>query len=1061
MMPTHHDTNPGDHKSDLIGRFAQHKVAANLLMLIMLLAGFVSLLKLNTQFLPNFEPDFITVRVVWPGAPAEDVAKSIVTPLEQELRNLDHVKEMSSTSSRSSAVIVLEYDEGSNMGLALDQVKEFVDAVRNLPSDAETPVISKVSLNEEVATLILSSDGSLEELRPLAFSFERQLLDRGVAKVKFTGLPEQEIAIQVSTDQINNLKLSLPQIGQHIRNSSQDIPAGTSGKNEVAKELRSTEQRRDEEGFKELAIINKETGTRLQLADIAEVERRHKDNQVEVFYKDRPAVLMSVLRTQATDTLVAAETLNNWLDEARPSLPPSVSLDTYNQRYELIEDRINLLISNGIGGLILVVGILFIFLNGRVAFWVAIGIPVSFMGTLAVMYLVGGSINMVSMFALIMALGIIVDDAIVVGEDALTHYARGDNPLRAAEGGARRMFVPVMSSSLTTVSAFLPLMMISGIIGNILFDIPLVIICVIIASLIESFLILPGHLHHSFQKKFKAVKPGSYRDKLDKGFNHFRDNIFRPMAEKSIRNRGATLMLAFGILAVSITLIISGRIQTDFFPQPESHILLGNVKFASGTPPEVVKNFGIVMEHALHAADKEFVEQGKTGDYSSLVIHSVLRINQASFNGGQNFTTGEQYASVHVELLTPDERSIRNPEFIKSWTKHIKQPDGVEQFSISSPRGGPPGKDIDIFLTGQSPTVLKQAGEALAEKLKTYVGVRDIQDDLPFGKNQYLYSLTPLGESLGLTVSDIGSQLRAAFDGQLLQVFYDENEEIEVRIILPDAQRNYTRTLDNFPIITSSGEMVQLSNVVTLKDQQGLDLVRHTEGKLGLHITASVNTEENNANEVIAELNEQFLSELSSEYGINIELKGRAEEQAQTGKDMGLGAMIGFTLIYIILAWVFGSYSWPIAVLIAIPLGISGAILGHWLLGLDLTMLSWFGFFGLSGIVINDAIILVTFYRELRQQGQPAKQAIVDASCQRLRAVLLTSLTTIAGLLPLLFETSLQAQFLIPMAVSISFGLAYATVLILFVIPAILSIIEEHADKKAKRKEDKLLGKTA
>ena len=1061
MMPTHHDTNPGDHKSDLIGRFAQHKVAANLLMLIMLLAGFVSLLKLNTQFLPNFEPDFITVRVVWPGAPAEDVAKSIVTPLEQELRNLDHVKEMSSTSSRSSAVIILEYDEGSDMGLALDQVKEFVDSVRNLPSDAETPVISKVSLNEEVATLILSSTGTLEELRPLAFRFERELLDRGVAKVKFTGLPEQEIAIQVSTDQINSLKLSLPQIGQQIRNSSQDIPAGTSGKNEVAKELRSTEQRRDEEGFQELAIINKENGTRLQLSDIADVERRHKDNQVEVYYKDRPAVLMSVLRTQATDTLEAAETLNDWLTATQPSLPPSVSLDTYDQRYGLIEDRINLLISNGIGGLILVVAILFIFLNGRVAFWVAIGIPVSFMGTLAVMNLLGGSINMVSMFALIMALGIIVDDAIVVGEDALTHYAKGENPLRAAEGGARRMFVPVMSSSLTTVAAFLPLMLISGIIGNILFDIPLVIICVIIASLIESFLILPGHLHHSFQKKFKAVEPGSYRDKLDKGFNHFRDNIFRPMAERSIRNRGATLMLAFGILAVSITLIISGRVQTDFFPQPESHILLGNVKFASGTPPEVVKDFGIAMEHALHAADQELVSQGETGDYDSLVVHSVLRINQASFDGGKNFTTGEQYASVHVELLTPDERSVRNPEFIKRWSKHIQQPDGVEQFSISSPRGGPPGKDIDIFLTGQPPATLKRAGEALADKLKTYVGVRDIQDDLPFGKNQYLYSLTPLGESLGLTVSDIGSQLRAAFDGQLLQVFYDENEEVEVRILLPDEQRNYTRTLDNFPIITSSGAMVQLSNVVTLKDQKGLDLVRHTEGKLGLHITAAVNTEENNANEVIAELNEQFLSDLSSEYGINIELKGRAEEQAQTGKDMGLGAMVGFTLIYIILAWVFGSYSWPVAVLIAIPLGISGAILGHWLLDLNLTMLSWFGFFGLSGIVINDAIILVTFYRELRQQGHPAKQAIVDASCQRLRAVMLTSLTTIAGLLPLLFETSLQAQFLIPMAVSISFGLAYATVLILFVIPALLSLIEEHTEKKVERKLARLEAKQA
>jgi multidrug efflux pump subunit AcrB len=1060
MQLPKHDSVSSDHKQDILGRFAQHKVAANLLMLIMLLAGAISLIKLNTQFLPNFEPDYITARVAWPGATAEDVAKSIVTPLEQELRNLDYVKEMTSTSYRGMGVIVLEYDEGTDMGLALDQVKEFVDLVRNLPSDSETPEISKVSLNEDVATLILSSTASLEELRPLAYQFERELLDRGVSKVSFIGLPEQEIAIQVDVEQINNLNLSLPQIGQYIRNASQDIPAGTSGKDELAKELRSTEQRRSEEGFKELAILTTKTGTRLRLDDIAQVEKRNKSNQVEVFYQDKPAILLRVLRTQSSDTLKAAKTLNNWLEETKPLLPPSVQVDAYNEAYVLIEDRINLLIKNGLGGLILVVSILFIFLNGRVAFWVAIGIPVSFMGTLAVLYLLGGSINMVSMFALIMALGIIVDDAIVVGEDALTHYNNGDDPLRAAEGGARRMFVPVLSSSLTTISAFLPLMLISGIIGNILFDIPLVIICVIIASVIECFFILPGHLNHSFRKTFKATKPGSYRDKLDKGFNHFRDNIFRPLAEKSIESRGVILVLSLAILAISISLISAGRIQSDFFPQPESHIILGNVKFASGTPPEKVRQFALHMEKALHKADETFRESGLIDEESSLVVHSVLRINQASFDGGQNMSSGEQYASVHVELLTPDARDIRNPEFIAAWKEQIINPDGIEQFSISSPRGGPPGKDIDIFLTGQSPSVLKKAGEVIATKLKSYVGVRDIQDDLPFGKNQYLYSLTPLGESLGLTVSDVGAQLRAAFDGQLLQVFYDANEEIEVRILLPDAERNYARTLDNFPIITASGQMVQLSNAVKLTDRKGLDLVRHTEGTLGLHITASVNSEENNANVIVAELSETFLPDLSTEFGLKIDLKGRAEEQAQTGKDMMLGASIGFTLIYIILAWVFGSYSWPFAVLLAIPLGVSGAILGHWLLGLDLTMLSWFGFFGLSGIVINDAIILVTFYRELREQGMPIKQAIIEASCQRLRAVLLTSLTTIAGLLPLLFETSLQAQFLIPMAVSISFGLAYATILILFVIPALISIIEERKEKKEaksqKRSEQKI-----
>lgn len=1041
----------GKHREDLLGRFAKHRVAANLLMLIMLIAGAVSLTKLNTQFLPTFEPDYITVRVIWPGASAEDVARSIVTPLEQELRSLDYVKEMKSTSYQSSAVISLEYDEGTDMGLALDQVKEHVSLVRNLPSDSEEPEISKVVLNEDVATLILSADAPLSELRNIAYDFERDLLARGISKVDLIGVPEQEIAIQVSTLDLDRLGESMPALGQAIVSSSQDIPAGTSAKDELARELRSVEQRRDADGFKNLTILTARSGENLRLGDFATIERRNKEKQVEVFYKDRPAVLMRILRTPSSDTLKAAEIFNIWLDEVRETLPPTMHLDSYNEAYVLIEDRINLLIKNGLGGLVLVVAILFILLNGRVAFWVTIGIPVSFAGTLAVMYALGGTINMVSMFALIMALGIIVDDAIVVGEDALTHFQRGEGALQAAEGGARRMFVPVMSSSLTTISAFLPLMIISGIIGNILFAIPLVIICVILASLVECFLIMPGHLHHSLKKMGHNAKESRFRQSVDRRFNAFRDGPFRTLSEKAMLNRGTTLTLAIAVFFISIVLIISGRIQFEFFPQPENQVLFGNVKFASGTPPSEVRAFAQEMENALWRANDNLLEKYQRED--DLIVHAVLRVNQATLDGGQNYQQGEQYASLHVETVTPDAREVRNPELISAWRAELRIPDGVEQLSITSPRGGPPGKDIDIFLTGQGSEVLKAASEDLQEKLKGYVGVNDIQDDIPYGKSQFLYALTPQGEALGLTVSDIGRQLRAGFDGQLLQVFYDENEEVEVRIILPDEERNASRTLNSFPIVTKQGVTVRLDNVVTLESRKGLELVRHTDGKFGLRVTAGVDSSQNNANVVLEDISEAYLPELAARYGLNYELKGRAEEQRKTGSEMMLGASIGFTLIYIILAWVFGSYSWPLAVILAIPLGISGAILGHWVLGLNLTMLSWFGFFGLSGIVINDAIILVTFYRELREQGQEIHEAIVNATCLRLRAVLLTSLTTIAGLLPLLFETSLQAQFLIPMAVSISFGLAYATLLILFVIPALVSKIEEMRESRAKKRE--------
>ncbi len=1035
----------GKHQSDLIGRFAQHKVAANLLMLIMMMAGAIGLLKLNTQFLPNFALDFITVRVIWPGAGAEDIASSITTPLEQELRDLDFVKEMRSTSTRGVSSIVLEYEEDSDMSLALDQVKERVSMVRNLPSESEDPQISKVTRYEDVSQLVVTSTESLFELRTLVREFERELLDRGIAKIEFIGLPEEEIAIQVPSSQLHALKRTLPEIGTLISNQSQDIPAGTTGRMESERELRSLQKQKDEDGFRRLAILTTAEGQQLHLGDIAKVEKRPQDQSVEVYYKGEPAILMRLQRTENADTLKMANVFNTWLADTRPTLPPSVQLHPVSEAYVLIEDRINLLLKNGLGGLVLVVGILFIFLNGRVAFWVAWGIPVSFLGTLAVLYLAGGSINMVSLFALIMALGIIVDDAIVVGEDALTHYRSGENSLRAAEGGARRMLVPVMSSSLTTIAAFLPLMIVGGIIGNILSAIPMVIICVIIASLAESFLVLPGHLRHSFHKNHHKA-PAPTREKLERGFDYFRDRHYRPVVTAALKNRAYTLISVLCLFAVAISLLASGRLQFTFFPTPENTFIIGSVKFAAGTPAEKVERYAIQMEQALWQTNEELMESDE-----DLVLHSLVRINAGSFDGGQNFQKGDQYATVQAELSSPDQRDIRNTELIQVWQSKLPSIDGIEQISVTSPRGGPPGKDIDIFLRNGTPERLKAAAEEITEALRGFDGVSNIQDDLPYGKQQFIYKLTPTGQALGLSVADVGRQLRAAFDGQLLQIIHENEDETEVRIVLPDAERDHQRALNSFPIITPQRQVVLLENVIELESRRGLELLRHTDGKLGIHVTGEVDASVTNTNTVISQLDADIIPQIANDYGLSYEFKGKAEEQRETGTDMMFGAVIGITLIYLILAWVFGSYFWPLAVMAAIPFGLTGAIIGHWLMGLDLTILSLFGFFGLSGIVVNDSIILVTFYQDLREKGLSRQEALIEASCQRLRAVLLTSLTTIAGLLPLLFETSLQAQFLIPMAVSISFGLAFATVLVLVVIPVILSLIEGTIERNNRR----------
>ena len=1025
-------------RRDFIGLFAQHKVAANLLMIIMVLVGLLSLSQLNTQFFPTFALDVVTVRIDWRGASAEDVEDSISSRIEQELRVVDYVDKMTSTSSYGISVVTLEFVEGTDMGKALDQVKDQVDQLRNLPSDSEIPKVSLVTRYESVASLLVTTEGKLDELRYLVHQIEHDLLDRGISRITISGLPEEEIAIQLSSKQLEAVGLSLDNVSQRISELSQDLPAGEIGNDETAKQLRSLEQRRDAHSFSELAIKTDTSGRLLLLDDVADIERRPMPKQVSVFYQGKPAVEISLQRTENADSLEAAKILDQWLDDNVSTLPKGVSVKVYDASWELIKQRMDLLVKNGLGGLVLVILILFLFLQGRVAIWVAVGIPVSFMATLMIMYLFGGSINMISMFGLIMALGIIVDDAIVVGEDALAHYQSGEPSLTAAEGGARRMLAPVISSSLTTISSFLPLMMIGGVMGNILFDIPFVVICVIMASLFESFLILPGHLRHAFQKIHHA-KPPPVRQWLDSKFNYLRDDIFKPIVIAVVQHRWVTISATVGLLIICIGLLAGGRLHFTFFPSPEGTSITANARFTAGTPPHKVAAF---LNHLDDALNKTTEVLGP-----ELLEISVTRLGSASTAGRSSAQTGERFGSIQLELISPDHRTVRNKDFIREWRKHITLPAGIETFTLSERRTGPPGSDIDIRLSGASAETLKQAGQELAEALIQFTGVSAIEDDMPYGQEQLIYSIKGQGEVLGLTVNNVGRQLRAAFDGQLVQIFQDGDDEVEVRVMLPDAERNTMATLENFMVRLPQGGSAPLSSVVEFEARRGFDVLRHTDSQLAIHVTARVDSSLNNSNEILATLQQGVLPDITSRYGVNFGFEGRAEEQAETMGDMKQGLILAFTLIYLILAWVFSSYGWPLVVMTAIPFGLIGALFGHWVMGIDLTILSLFGIFGLSGIVVNDSIILVTFFKHQREAGVETTQAIVNAATQRLRAVLLTSLTTIAGLTPLLFETSMQAQFLIPMAVSISFGLMFATVLVLLVIPALLSVHESIAEK--------------
>lgn len=1015
----------------VMAALVHHKVAANVLMLIAFVLGVIGITRMNVQFFPSFELDVISVRVVWSGAAAEDVEVGITTPLEERLKTVDGLKKMSSTSAQGIASLTLELHEGTDPLLALDQVRQRVDEFRNLPRDAETPEVSRVSRYEPIARLLVRG-GSVDELRPWVRRFESELLAAGVDRVSITGLPEERIAVELPTAALETLGLSLVDVGERIGQVARDIPAGVAGERDGAREIRGLEQRRDALGFEELAVVSDGRG-RIVLGEIAQIRREPRPGELVLSEAGDVVVEMQLQRAESGHSLRAARVFDDWLEKTRPTLPPTIRLEVFDAQWQLIRDRIELLINNGVSGLLLVVLVLYLFLPARVAFWVMVGIPTAFLATLGLMLFFGGTINMMSLFALIMALGIIVDDAIVVSEDADTHRSMGEGAEHAALGGARRMLWPVVAASLTTVAAFIPLMMVGGVIGNILGDIPFVMIMVIMASLLESFLILPAHLKLALQQDM-SHKTSALRRRLDEGFSHFRDHRFRRAVEAALHWRGVTVALTLAMMVLAVGLLAGGRINFVFFPTPEGQVVYANATFVAGTPRAHTEAFLAELERALVETERELG--------GGLVQVAVSRLGGTISSGAGGGAKGDQLAAIQVELVPPDTREVRNEQFLSTWRSKVREPAGLELLVFNSRQSGPPGRDLNVRLTGDNADALKAAALELGETMKAIDGVSEIEDDMPYGREQLVYRLTPAGESLGLTTESLGRQLRAAFDGHLAQLVQVGRDELEVRVLLPRDERERLDVFERLAIRIPDGRFVPLATVASWSSRRGFEALRHADGRLAVEVSGEIDTSRSNAGLVQAELLREALPQLAVKHAVEYSFQGRAADQRETMADMQAGLMLGLGLIYLVLVWSFSSWSWPLVVMAAIPLGLAGAIFGHWLLGLNLTILSMFGLFGLSGIVVNNSIILVTLFKELQHKGASLHDALVGAACGRLRAVLLTSLTTIGGLTPLLFERSLQAQFLIPMATSIAFGLGVSAVLVLFFVPALLSLVE-------------------
>ncbi|MCA8931534.1 MAG: efflux RND transporter permease subunit [Rhodospirillaceae bacterium] len=1008
--------------------FVRHHNASNLLMIMAIIFGLLAVLRLNTQFFPTIGFDSITISVSWPGASAEDVDEGIVEVIEPEVRFLDGVQEVSSRASEGGGSVTLEFEDGTDMQAALSEVEQAVGRITTLPEDAEEPTISRTARYETVTRLAVTGAASEAELRDAAETVRDELLSRGIDRVVLFGARDQEIRVEVDDATLRRLDMTLQEIAASISATSRDTPLGQlDGALEL--QLRSLGLLQTAEDFRGIEIRSYESGAKIYLGDIAQVTDDFERGEALGLIDGEPAIEITIQRAETADTLEAAAIVDAYLQERAGDWPQGVEVTEFDPVADLLVDRIMLLVENGASGLVLVLLVLFAFLNARVAFWIAAGIPISMLATAVVMLMMGQTINMISLFGAIMALGIIVDDAIVVGEHAAFRREQGLPPQRAAEMGALRMLAPVSAATLTTIAAFLPILLISGVMGQMVSAIPQVVIAILLASLVECFVILPAHLRDSLA--VDLTRQSRFRLWFDRGFARFRDGPFRRLVTACVRARYLTVAGTIAVLLLSAGMVAGGRVGFQFFSSPESETVFADFSFAPGTPIETTRDMLAELQRALHAAEDELTD-GEGG----LVEIAFGRIGA----GTGNSSSGDHAGSLHVQLPPSDSRTVRNAEILAAWRAHTQSMPGLERMEIRARMGGPPGRDIDIRLTGDSADALKAASLEVQDLLRTYTGVSAITDSLPYGRPELILELTPRGRALGLTTEDLASQVRSAFEGTIADRFARDAEEVTVRVVLEDDDRTLG-DLRDLPLSLPGGGTATLSDVATVREDVGFSSIQREDGVRQVAITAEVNSELANNMEILANLPTDGLDRIAEANGVSYRFAGRAEEQQDTFSDLGLGAAIGLASIYLVLAWVFASYGRPIIVMSIIPFGLIGAVWGHYLLGYTLSVMSLIALLGLSGILVNDSIIMVsTISEHLKSGTKSVREAIVDGTCERLRAVILTSLTTIGGLLPLLFETSLQAQFLIPMAITLVFGLAITTLLVLLVVPALMLV---------------------
>lgn len=1031
----------------ILSYFTRHRTAANLLLVVLVVLGFAAIPNMRAQFFPDVIVESVSVNVEWEGAGPEDVDSAIVQLLEPALLAVDGVEGSSATSREGRASISLDFEPGTDMARATDDVQSAVDGVTSLPEDAEEPEVRRGAWRDRVTDVVITGPVDAAQLGLFADEFVIRLFEAGVTRTTIRGVAAPQTVVEVATASLIAHDVTMAEIAAVIAAEADATPAGdVTGANA---RIRTGSENRAPEDLERLVLRSNPDGSVLTVGDVASVRVEGVDRARAYYVGGNQAVSVRVDRSNAGDAIGIQQAVEDVAAEMQASLPQGVTMELIRTRSEAITGRLNILLDNGLMGLGLVLCLLFLFLNARIAFWVAAGIPAAMLAAIAIMWLGGITINMISLFGLIITLGIVVDDAIVVGEHADFRARRlGEHPVAASENAARRMAMPVLAATVTTIIAFFGLTLVGGRFGTLINDIPFTVIAVLAASLVECFLILPNHLAHALVHSSKEHWYDWPSRTVNKGFRWVRDTLFRPLMGWVIWARYAVLAGAVVFLAGQMALFIGGDVKWRFFNAPERGSVTGNFAMVEGADRADTLEMMREMQRAAEAVAARLEEQygWQPIDY----VIGEIGGNAGRYLAGADTKDNDLLGSISIELIDADLRIKPDGEPYSSFAFVAELQDEVQNHPLAETvafrgwRSGPGGDALDVQFYGAGVHTLKAASEDLKTALARYPEVSAVEDNLAYDKEEIFLDLTPQGRAMNFTIDSLGRVLKNRLNGIEAATYPDGPRSATIRVELPEGELT-ADFLESMQMRAPNGSYVLLADIVSVTQRTGFSTVRRENGVRVMSVTADISEDDPaRAEEIARALEEEILPEIASLRQVEWDLSGLSEQEDEFLTDARNGLILCLTGIYLVLAWVFSSWTRPLVVMAIIPFGLVGTIWGHYIWGVPLSMFTVIGLLGMTGIIINDSIVLVTTIDEYASE-RGLLPSIIDGAADRLRPVILTTLTTVLGLTPLLYESSQQAQFLKPTVITLVYGLGFGLFLVLLVVPALVAVQQDVA----------------